>query len=103
MAWSGICSDWQLARLSFVELVMHPCYVWCVMGYYYILVFPCGDSLPSQLLSLMNISLILMSVLSPPCALSFSQLNCVVMNGLNEDEILDFVAFTESKVGGFCV
>lgn len=27
-----------------------------------------------------------------------SQLNCVVMNGVNEDEICDFVALTETKV-----
>ena len=27
-----------------------------------------------------------------------SQLNCVVMRGLNDDEICDFVALTEKKV-----
>ena len=30
--------------------------------------------------------------------LNFLQVNCVVMRGLNEDEICDFVAFTEKKV-----
>ena len=27
-----------------------------------------------------------------------SQVNCVVMKGLNDDEVVDFVKFTESKV-----
>ena len=29
---------------------------------------------------------------------TFPQINCVVMKGLNDDEITDFVAFTEEKV-----
>lgn len=29
---------------------------------------------------------------------SLCQLNCVVMKGVNEDEICDFVSLTESKV-----
>ena len=31
------------------------------------------------------------------CARYTLQVNCVVMRGLNEDEILDFVALTEKK------